>query len=131
TYAGILREEKLPKLKSEVQRLADETNNMAAAYNTLEEVKKNHIELFPQARKMFLNTPKIDYYVSKRYFDTLKKSDHKTQPDTLALDEAEMECQDSVAGDGITHQDNKVIDRTSGGEVRDDYGGSQVVITIP
>lgn len=87
TYAGILREEKLPKLKSEVQRLADETNNMAvqkakefyengmkkATYNTLEEVKKNHIELFPQARKMFLNTPKIDYYVSKRYFDTLKK----------------------------------------------------------
>ncbi|KAL3243185.1 hypothetical protein MRX96_047573 [Rhipicephalus microplus] len=43
------------------------------------------------------------------------KTDQEAEPDTLALDQAEIEYQNSVAGDGITHQDNEGTDGTSGG----------------
>uniref|UniRef100_A0A224YPZ5 Protein containing GBP C domain n=1 Tax=Rhipicephalus zambeziensis TaxID=60191 RepID=A0A224YPZ5_9ACAR len=86
-YARIIREGGLPKVKSEVQALADETNRSALekvkefyikgmqdkTYATLDEVKKNHEELLPQAREKFLNAGTIDYGVSKRYLDTLEK----------------------------------------------------------
>ncbi|KAL1421374.1 hypothetical protein MTO96_000456 [Rhipicephalus appendiculatus] len=38
---------------------------------------------------------------------TRPKTDQKAQPVTSALDQADMECQDSDAGDCITHQDNE------------------------
>ncbi|KAH7967782.1 hypothetical protein HPB52_002461 [Rhipicephalus sanguineus] len=44
------------------------------------------------------------------------KTDHKAQPDTSNLDHAEMECQDSEAGDGITHQDKEWNDGISRGK---------------
>ncbi|KAH7957839.1 hypothetical protein HPB52_023239 [Rhipicephalus sanguineus] len=58
------------------------------------------------------------------------KTDHKAQPDTSNFDQAEMECQDSEAGDCITHQDNEGNDGISGGKVRDDDGGWQTVLTV-
>ncbi|KAL3193547.1 hypothetical protein MRX96_016898 [Rhipicephalus microplus] len=54
----------------------------------------------------------------------------KAGPDTSALDQAEMECQESVACDGITHQDNKGTDGTSRGKERDDDGGWKTVLTV-
>ncbi|KAL3214212.1 hypothetical protein MRX96_034982 [Rhipicephalus microplus] len=41
-----------------------------------------------------------------------------------------MECQESVAGDGITHQDNEGTDGSFGGKKRDYNGGWQTVLTI-
>ncbi|KAL3196353.1 hypothetical protein MRX96_001688 [Rhipicephalus microplus] len=51
------------------------------------------------------------------------KTDQKAEPDTSALHQAEIECQDSVAGDGITHQDNEGTGGTFGGKEHDDDGG--------
>ncbi|KAL3182715.1 hypothetical protein MRX96_034622 [Rhipicephalus microplus] len=61
---------------------------------------------------------------------TRPRPDQKAQPDTSALDQAEMECQESVAGDGITHQDNEGADGRSAGEERDDDGSWQTVLTV-
>uniref|UniRef100_A0A224YP66 Guanylate-binding protein n=1 Tax=Rhipicephalus zambeziensis TaxID=60191 RepID=A0A224YP66_9ACAR len=86
-YATIIREGGLPKVKSEVEALADETNRSALekakefyikgmqekTYATLNEVKENHVKLLPQAKEQFLNSPTIDYYVSKRYLKILRK----------------------------------------------------------
>ncbi|KAH8028325.1 hypothetical protein HPB51_015316 [Rhipicephalus microplus] len=47
-----------------------------------------------------------------------------------ALHQAEIECQESVAGDGITHQDNEETNGTSGGKERDDDRGWQTVLTV-
>ncbi|KAL1485907.1 hypothetical protein MTO96_047173, partial [Rhipicephalus appendiculatus] len=83
----IIRQGGLPKVKSEVQALADETNRLAVekvkkfyikgmqekTYKTLDEVKKSHKELLAQAKEQFLNTPTIDYGVSKRYLKILKR----------------------------------------------------------
>ncbi|KAL3250668.1 hypothetical protein MRX96_055414 [Rhipicephalus microplus] len=41
-----------------------------------------------------------------------------------------MECQNSVVGDGITHQDNEVTDGKCGGKEREDDGDSQTVLTV-
>ncbi|KAL3213427.1 hypothetical protein MRX96_035400 [Rhipicephalus microplus] len=58
------------------------------------------------------------------------KIDQKAEPDTSALDQAGMECQDSVAGDDITQQENERTDGISGGKERDDDGGRQMVLTV-
>ncbi|KAL3183250.1 hypothetical protein MRX96_034998 [Rhipicephalus microplus] len=58
------------------------------------------------------------------------KTDQKAEPHTPALDQAEMECQDSVSGDGITDRDNEETDGTSGGKERDEDGGWQTVLTV-
>lgn len=41
-----------------------------------------------------------------------------------------MECQESVASDGVTHQDNEGTDGTPGGKEGDDGGGWQTVFTV-
>ncbi|KAL3183261.1 hypothetical protein MRX96_034259 [Rhipicephalus microplus] len=64
-------------------------------------------------------------------YTTRSKIDQKAEPDTPALDQAAMECQDSVAGDVITHQHNEETYGTSGGKERDDGGSWHAVLTEP
>ncbi|KAL3206113.1 hypothetical protein MRX96_040388 [Rhipicephalus microplus] len=49
------------------------------------------------------------------------KTDEKAESDTPALDQAEMKYHESVAGGGMTHQDNEGTDGTS--KERDDDVG--------
>ncbi|KAL3236809.1 hypothetical protein MRX96_022215 [Rhipicephalus microplus] len=56
--------------------------------------------------------------------------DQKAETDTSALDQAEVECQDSVAGDGFTYQHIEGTGGTSGGKELYDDGCWQTVLTV-
>ncbi|KAH8026290.1 hypothetical protein HPB51_019122 [Rhipicephalus microplus] len=56
------------------------------------------------------------------------KTDQKAETDMSALDQAEIECQHSVVGDGITHQDNDATDGISGGKERYEDEGWQTFL---
>ncbi|KAH8029458.1 hypothetical protein HPB51_000554 [Rhipicephalus microplus] len=50
--------------------------------------------------------------------------------ENLLKRKAEMECQEGVASDGVTHQDNEETGGTPGGKEGDDDGGWQTVFTV-